>query len=77
MTGLLNHKLPIGLLVSNGGILLGLLFGAFQFYQQFENNTQAIERLTDQMGQIEERITTSNAGTRRGVSRASNRRRAS
>jgi chromosome segregation ATPase len=60
MTGLLNHKLPIGLLVSNGGILLGLLFGAFQFYQQFENNTQAIERLTDQMGQIEERIATSN-----------------
>ncbi len=60
MTGLLNHKLPISLLVSNGGILIGLLFGAFQFYQQFESNTQAIEQLTEQMGHIEERITTSN-----------------
>jgi predicted nucleic acid-binding Zn-ribbon protein len=47
-------------LVSNGGILLGLLFGAFQFYQQFENNTQAIERLTEQMGHIDERITSAN-----------------
>ena len=60
MTGLLSHKLPISLLVSNGGILIGLLFGAFQFYQQFESNTQAIDRLTDQMGQVEERITASN-----------------
>jgi chromosome segregation ATPase len=60
MAGLLSHKLPISLLVSNGGILIGLLFGAFQFYQQFESNTRAIERLTDQMGQIEERITASN-----------------
>ena len=60
MTGLLSHKLPISLLVSNGGILIGLLFGAFQFYQQFERNTQAIDRLTDQMGQVEERITASN-----------------
>ena len=59
MTGLLSHKLPISLLVSNGGILVGLLFGAFQFYQQFESNTQAIDRLTDQMGQVEERITAS------------------
>ena len=47
-------------MVSNGGILLGLLFGAFQFYQQFENNTQAIERLTEQMGHIDERITSAN-----------------
>jgi chromosome segregation ATPase len=60
MAGLLSHKLPISLLVSNGGILIGLLFGAFQFYQQFESNTQAIERLTEQMGQVEERITASN-----------------
>jgi chromosome segregation ATPase len=58
--GLLKQKLPISLLVSNGGILIGLLFGAFQFYQQFESNTQAIERLTEQMGQVEERITASN-----------------
>ena len=41
-------------------MLIGLLFGAFQFYQQFESNTHAIERLTDQMGAIEERIATSN-----------------
>ena len=60
MNGLLNHKLPISLLVSNGGILIGLVIGAVNFYNQFENNTNAIHHLTDQMGSIEERIASAN-----------------
>ena len=60
MNGLLSHKLPISLLVSNGGILVGLVIGAVNFYNQFENNTNAIHHLTEQMGGIEERIATAN-----------------
>ena len=60
MNGLLSHKLPISLLVSNGGILVGLVIGAVNFYNQFENNTNAIHHLTEQMSGIEERIATAN-----------------
>ena len=70
MDGLLKKKLPISLLVSNGGILIGLLFGAFQFYQQFESNTQAIEQLTEQMGQVEEQITASDTLTTDSIRRS-------
>lgn len=60
MPSLLNHKLPISLLLSNGGILIGLLIAAVNFYNQFERNTQAIDRLTSEMAGIEERITSAN-----------------
>ena len=60
MDTLLKQKLPISLLVSNGGILIGLLVGAINFWHQFERNTNAIDNLTAQMSHIEERITASN-----------------
>ena len=60
MDTLLKQKLPISLLVSNGGILIGLLVGAINFWYQFERNTNAIDNLTAQMSHIEERITASN-----------------
>ena len=60
MDTLLKQKLPISLLVSNGGILIGLLVGAINFWNQFERNTNAIDNLTAQMSHIEERITASN-----------------
>ena len=60
MDTLLKQKLPISLLVSNGGILIGLLVGAVNFWNQFERNTNAIDNLTAQMSHIEERITASN-----------------
>ena len=60
MDTLLKQQLPISLLVSNGGILIGLLVGAINFWNQFERNTNAIDNLTAQMSHIEERITASN-----------------
>ena len=60
MDTLLKQKLPISLLVSNGGILIGLVVGAINFWNQFERNTNAIDNLTAQMSHIEERITASN-----------------
>ena len=60
MNGLLNHKLPISLLVSNGGILIGLVIGAVNFYNQFENTTNAIQHLPAQMGSIADRIASAN-----------------
>ena len=60
MDTLLKQKLPISLLVSYGGILIGLLVGAINFWNQFERNTNAIDNLTAQMSHIEERITASN-----------------
>ena len=60
MDTLLKQKLPISLLVSHGGILIGLLVGAINFWNQFERNTNAIDNLTAQMSHIEERITASN-----------------
>jgi hypothetical protein len=34
---ILARKLPLSLIVSNGGIILGLIWGAFSFYQQVNN----------------------------------------
>ena len=47
-------------MVSNGGILIGLLVGAINFWNQFERNTDAISGLTEQLSHIEERITSAN-----------------
>ena len=57
---ILARKLPLSLIVSNGGILLGLLWGAFNFYQQVNASTEAIAHLSDSVASLEERIDTSN-----------------
>ena len=54
------RKLPLSLLVSNGGILIGLLWGAFSFYQQVNASTEAISHVSDSVDSVEERIDRSN-----------------
>ena len=57
---ILARKLPLSLIVSNGGIILGLIWGAFNFYQQVNASTEAIAHLSESVASLEERIDTSN-----------------
>jgi chromosome segregation ATPase len=57
---ILARKLPLSLIVSNGGIILGLIWGAFSFYQQVNASTEAIAHLSESVASLEERIDTSN-----------------
>ena len=57
---ILARKLPLSLIVSNGGIILGLIWGAFSFSQEVNASTEAIAHLSESVASLEERIDTSN-----------------
>ena len=57
---ILERRLPLSIIVGNGGIILGLLWGAFNFYQQVNQSTEAIAQLSESVASLEERIDTSN-----------------
>ena len=57
---ILQRKLPLSMIVTNGGLIIGIIIGSVNFYNQFEQNTRSIENLGHSIGSLEERIDRSN-----------------